>query len=138
MITSRKFEPEDWKKIDDAIEPFSYLCPDIDVANRSVAMTCADGDTIMACGGITYTGDNDGIIWLKLSKKCRKRRYFWARTVLETFRIMKDVIGGLKLHTYVLDKFCRGEKTARLIGLRKTGEFEEYKGNIYYKYTAVI
>lgn len=141
MITSRKFEPEDWEMIDDAIEPFSHM--DIgrdfsEIMKRSIALTCTEKGSVMACGGVTYISDDDGIIWLKVSGKCRNNRYFWARTILETFRIIKYSVGDLKLSTYILDKFCKGEKLANLIGLKRTDEFEEYNGNVYYRYTAVI
>lgn len=140
MILGRKFEPEDWEKIDDAVEPFSPLDCDKDffeIINRSLAITGVEDGTVMACGGITYISDNEGVIWLKVSKKCLNRSYFWARSILDTFRIMTDSIGEMKLHTYVLAKFCRGERMAKMIGLKRTDIIETLNGNIYYKYTTV-
>jgi len=45
-----------------------------------------------------------------------------------------DTVGDLKISTYVIDNFCKGERLAKLIGLKRTDEFGEYNGNKYYKY----
>ena len=47
---------------------------------------------------------------------------------------MKDSVEDLKIYTYVIKGFCKGDKLARMIGLKKTDEYEEYNGNIYFKY----
>ena len=136
----RKYKDEDWAMIKDAVEPFSPLLPDdsfLHIADRSVAVTGTERNEVMACGGITFTSDNTGIVWVKVSKKCRRAAYAWARTIRETFNAMMDSIEDLEVSTYVVNGFCKGDKLARMIGLKKTDKSEEYNGQIYYKYTAV-
>jgi len=136
MITLKEYEPEDWSAITDAVEPFSPLTPTkefLEMTKNSVAVTAIENGNVMACGGITYTSDETGIVWVKVSRKCQG--YRWARSIRETFRIMMDSIGDLRISTYVIRDFCKGDKLARLIGLQKTDEYEEYNGNIYYKYS---
>ena len=135
----RKYKYEDWAMIKDAVEPFSPLLPSdsfLHIAERSVAVTGTEDGKIMACGGITFTSNTEGLVWVKVSKQCRNNAYKWARTIRETFSVMMDSV-DLTVSTYVVNGFCKGDKLARMIGLSKTGEKEEYNGNIYYKYTAV-
>ena len=139
MIVLKEYETEDWVKIDDAIEPFSPLMPSrnfVEMTKRSsVAVTGVENGNVMACGGISYISKGEGIIWVKVSKKCLKQAFRWARSIRETFVLMRDSVGDLKISTYVLDNFYKGERLARLIGLKKSDETEKYKGNIYHKYT---
>ncbi len=135
----RKYKDEDWAMIKDAVEPFSPLLPSdsfLHIADRSVAVTGMEGDEVMACGGITFTSNTEGLVWVKVSEKCKRNAYKWARTIRETFSIMLESV-DVDVATYVLKGFCKGDKLARMIGLRKTDKTEEYNGQIYIKYTAV-
>ena len=141
MITLRKYNIDDWKKIDDAVEPFMFREPLDDfnkVVQRGVAATAIENDSIMACGGITYMNEKEGIVWIKVSRKCLNHPLEWARVIRETFNLMAKSVGSLSISTYILDNFCKGEKLARLIGLKRTDETGECNSNTYNKYTAVI
>ena len=131
----RLYKDSDWSEIKDAVEPFSPLLPNLQVGKRSVAVTAIENGKIMGCGGITFISDTEGLIWVKVSKKCRKAAYRWARTIRETYTAMIDSIGDITISTWIVRDFCKGDKLARMIGLTKTGESQEYKGNIYYKYS---
>ena len=135
MIEMRLYEDSDWLEIKDAVEPFSPLLPNDSVSKRSLAVTAIEGGEIMACGGITFISDTEGLVWVKVSEKCKRSAYRWARTIRETFTAMIESIGDIDVSTYVVKDFCKGDKLARMIGLKNTGTFREYKGNKYYKYT---
>jgi len=140
MIALRKYKIEDWSEIRDAAEPFMPPMPAKDffeMSKRGIAVTATENGHTMACGGIIYA-DDEGIVWLKMSEKCFEHSYRWARTVKETFGLMKEAVGDLRISTYILDNFCKGEKMARWIGLKRTDETGEYNGNAYHKYTAVV
>jgi len=140
MIILKKYEIEDWVKIDDAVEPLVYMESSDDfneVVQRGIAVTAIEDGVVMSCGGIAYVNEKEGIVWVRVSRKCLRQSFRWARTILEAFRIMTDSIGDLHISTYVLGDFPKGDKLARMIGLYKTGETERYKRNTYYKYTAV-
>jgi len=138
MITLRAYKDSDWKAITDAVEPFTPLLPSdlfADISKRSVAVTGVEGGEIMACGGITFTGNDEGLVWVKVSKKCEGDPYKWARNIREVFNAMMESVSELQVSTYVVANFDKGDKLARMIGLHRTNETEEYKDNMYYKYT---
>lgn len=140
MITLKEYETEDWSKIEDAVEPLMYMESSDEfneLVRRGIAVTAIEDGKVMSCGGIAYISEDEGIIWIKVSRKCLKQSYRWARTILEAFRIMMDSVGDLHISTYIVGSFPKGDKLARMIGLYKTGETEEYKDKTYYKYTAV-
>lgn len=133
MILLRKYKPEDFN-IPDAIEPFCSPTDDTGVAERGIAVTAEDGDT-RACGGIVYTSETEGMIWMKISKKCERNAYRWARTLKEGFKIMIDSV-DIKVYTYILSGFCSGERLARSLGMTKTDETEDMNDRTYYKWVA--
>ncbi len=141
MIILKEYKPEDWTKISDAVEPFMFL-KSLEEFNkktkRGIAVTATENGEIMACGGITYTSDTEGAVWVKVSRKCFKQSYRWARSIRETFRIMMDSIGSMTVTTYILNDFCKGERLAGLIGMKRTDDTEEFNGNVYNKYMVVI
>ena len=140
MILLKEYEIKDWSEIKDPMEQFVPLEPMekfLELTKQGVGITGVEDGEVMACGGVFYVNDTDGMVWLKVSKKCLENGYGWARTMRETFRLMIKAT-GLNIHTYILKDFCRGEKLARLIGLKNSGIETEYDGNKYNKFVAVI
>lgn len=137
MILFEEFKTEDWLKIEDAVEPFAYI-ESLEILFKGVSVTAVEDGEVMACGGIVLESETEGTIWCKVSKKCLGNSFSWARIMKEAFALMMDTIGDVKISTYILKGFCRGDKLARLIGLKKTDETKIYNGNTYYKYTEVI
>lgn len=141
MITLKEYEAEDWTKIDDAVEPFMIVEPLEDfnkVAQRGLAITAVEDGNVMACGGVAYINSKEGMVWVKVSKRCLEQSFRWARTIRETFGIMIESLGSMKIVTYVLTDFCKGEKLARLIGMKKTDKTYEHNGNMYNKYMVKV
>ena len=141
MIIFREYDIDDWSKIDDAVEPFMplELTKDFlfEISKRGLSITSVEDGNIMACGGITYVNNKEGTVWVKVSRKCLNDSLKWARVIRETFRLMKEVVGDLEISTYILDSFCKGERLARLIGMKRTTETKEHNGNIYNKYQVI-
>ena len=138
MIVLREYNTDDLVKIDDAVEPFMPKMPIkefTEMTQRGVAATGVEDGDVRACGGIAYFNDNDGVVWLKVSKKCLNHSFQWLRVIRETFKIMKEAVGDVAVSTYVLSGFCKGQRLARLVGMKPTNEAEEFQGNIYIKYT---
>ena len=138
MITVVEYKNGDWSKIQDAIEPFTPLCNDEfdKIAKRGMAVTAVDDDKAMACGGVTFINDKEGVVWVKVSMECLKKPVMWARAIKETFGLMVDT-AGVEIHTYILNDFCKGEKLARLIGMKRIDETKVHNGNLYNKYMVV-
>jgi hypothetical protein len=128
----REYRQEDYFAIQDAVEPFCTTEGDASLLGNGIAVTAIDGDA-MACGGIAYT-EEGGIVWVKVSMKCKDKAYAWARTIKEIFNLMIESV-DVPVSTYVLKGFCRGDRLARSIGMKKTNEIREVNGNVYYKYT---
>ena len=138
MILFEEFKTEDWFKIKDAVEPFAFV-KSVKTLLEGISTTAIENGEVMACGGIVLESETEGVIWCKVSKKCLKNSFSWARTMKEIFGLMIDTIGdNVKISTYILKGFCRGDKLARLIGLKKTNKTKIHNGNTYYKYTKVI
>ncbi len=126
----REYKIEDWSQVKDAIEPFTaeYL------GGKGISVTAIEDDKVMACGGVIYITDTEGSAWLKISKDCLTHPLKWARAIKQTFAMMIEASEGFNVTTYILVDFCKGEKLARLLGMKKTSITEEYNGNIYNKY----
>ncbi len=142
MILFREFKTEDWWKIEDVVEPFALnklLFQDFcNTIKNGVSATITEDEEVMVCGGIVLESETEGAIWCRVSKKCSVKSFRWVRTMKEALSLMMDSLGVLKISTYILDGFCKGDKLARLIGLKKSNEIETYNGNTYYKYITVI
>ena len=141
MITLREYKPDDWKMITDAVEPFMFLEPFgnfNEIVQRGLAITAVEDGVVMACGGVSYASNEEGVVWVKVSKKCFKQPFRWARTIKETFMLMAKSLGNMMIITYILKDFCRGEKLARMIGMEKSDRTYEFNDNTYNRYTAVI
>jgi len=140
MITLQLYEAGDWLKIKDPVEPFAVFDEGKvdEIVARGIAVTAIEDGKSMACGGIAFVSESEGNVWVKMSKDCAKQPFKWARGIREAFGIMVRSIGDLKISAYILDNFCKGEKMARLINLKRAGETEEYDGNLYNKYSMVI
>lgn len=139
MITYRKYTTNDWMKIDDAVEPFATPASTmkfVNVTKRGVSITAVEDDCVKACGGISFMNDTEGVAWLRISKKCKDHPIKWAREIKEVFGLMVKSV-NLEVSTYILSDFCKGEKIAKLIGMKQTKETEKYNDNIYTKYMAV-
>ena len=126
---------EDLALIKDAVEPFEPT--ESDFLERGILITAEDDGVIMACGGIVIESDTEGTIWCKVSKECSRKSFAWARTMREAFSIMKKSVGNLRISTYILDGFCKGDRLAKLIGLERSNETKIHNGNTYIKYMAV-
>lgn len=141
MITMKEYDPKDWLEIIDAVEPFLFL-ESLDefnkVAQRGIAVTAVEDGEVMACGGVAYINNDEGIVWVKISKRCLRHSFRWARTIKETFGLMMDAMKPVKIITYIQSDFCKGEKLARLIGMKKLDETFVYNDLTYNKFTVVI
>lgn len=139
MISIGEYHDGDWSRIEDAMEPFTpmYDGQFDEIARHGIAVTAVDDNKAMAVGGVTFVNEKEGMVWVKISKKCLKRPVMWARAIKETFGIMANT-AGVRIYTYILNDFCKGEKLARLIGMKRTGEKMAHNGNIYNRYVVVV
>lgn len=139
MITLKEYKTEDWLKIDDAVEPFMFHSDEFNqIVKRGIAVTAIEDGNVMVCGGIAYINEDEGIVWVKVSKKCLSQPIRYARGIREAFRLMMESLGSMTITTYILEEFCKGERLAGLIGMKKVGDTYEFRGQMYNKYAVVI
>lgn len=137
-MTIREYREGDWEKITDAVEPFvppTATSSFLQGIHRGISVSGEEGGEVVACGGIIYN-NTEGTVWLKIDKRCRGLG--WVRTIREVFALMKKSVGDLNITTHVLKGFCRGDKMAKMIGLKATDDSVSYNGNKYTKYVTVI
>lgn len=133
MTTLKKYEVGDWMRIPDAMEPFIPGSV-TEATEHGLAVSAEEDGNMMLCGGIAFVDDEEGVVWVKVSKKCLKEPVKWGRTLKEAFVLMSKITEDMKLVTYVVKDFCKGDRLARLIGMKPTDETREFNGNIYCKY----
>jgi hypothetical protein len=138
MIFLRVYKKGDCFKVKDSVEAFPELGEIDEASKRGIAVTALEDGQEMGCGGISFINEKEGLIWLKLDKRCSLHPCKWAKKVKEVFNIMIDCAGKIKIYAYVRDGFCEGERLAKWIKLKKTDMTEKYKGNTYNIYSTVI
>jgi hypothetical protein len=139
MIAVELFKQQDWHDVESFTEPFLREVQDdkfFEELGNGVALTAKKNGKVMACGGIMYAPDGEGVTWLKASRECLKSPVTWTRTFRDGFRMMQGVM-DVKAVCYVLKGFCEGGRVARLIGMKTTGEEVEQNGKTFIKYMAV-
>lgn len=140
MITLKEYETEDWIKIDDAIEPFMPF-KSLDefnvIVKRGIAVTAIENGNVMACGGIAYKTDDEGLVWVKVSKKCFSKPVKYAKGIMDVFKVMIESLGHMTVTAYIVDNFCKGERLAKMIGMKRIGIPIEFNGNKYNLYSVV-
>lgn len=139
MVILKEYKTEDWSKIDDAVEPFMFHNEEFNqIVKRGIAVTATEDGNVMVCGGIALTSEDEGIVWVKVSKKCLSQPIRYARGIRETFRLMMESLGSMKIVTYIVEDFCKGEKLARMIGMKKVGETYQFNNKMYNKYSVIM
>ena len=140
MITLKKYETKDWLKINDAVEPFMFMESFGEfnkLVQRGIAITAIEDGAVMSCGGIAYINEKESLVWVKVSKKCLSQPVRYARGIRETFKLMIKSLGSMKIVTYIVEDFCKGERLAKMIGMKKVGKTYEFNSKMYNKYMVV-
>ena len=138
MITLKEYKTEDWSKINDAVEPFMFHNNEFNqMAKRGVAVTAIEDGNVMVCGGVALVSEDEGIVWVKVSRKCLNKPIKYARGIKEVFKYMMDSLGSMTIVTYILENFCKGERVAKLIGMKKVDKTYKFRGQVYNKFMVV-
>lgn len=142
MITLKEYETEDWVNIDDAIEPFTPMTPPdgfLEMTRKNgVAVTGIENGKTMACGGIVCVGNDEGIIWVKASKKCLNQPFKWGKSMFDIFKVISETLHPITITAYIVEGFRRSERMARMVGMKKIGVPYDMNGKKYNKYAVVV
>ena len=129
----RKYQDGDYEAIQDSVEPMTVQGDINLVKDLGVHLTATEGGSVVAVGGIIMTGDDEGEVWLKLSKNNLNKRIL-ARILKEGYIILRDSFGLSRLTAKVQEGFCSGIRLATAFGFKPTDEtidISEYHYRIY-------
>ena len=135
------YKKGDWAKVKETVEPFMPLTDDgffDDIALLGIAVTVTEDDKSICCGGVTFLSKDDGYVWIKINKNCITNIIATARVIRETFELMLDSMSGIKVSTYILDGFRKGERLARFVGMKKNCKSICFRNHKYNKFMVVI
>jgi hypothetical protein len=115
----REYRDGDYEAIQDCVEPGVIEGDFSDIKDRGVYLTVTIDDRPVACGGITLISDDEGEIWLKLSKEAMSRSIIMLRIFRAGLKIIRDSFGDIEIKARVLDGFEKGMKMAEHFGFNE-------------------
>lgn len=117
---ARNFEKEDWFAIEDSFEADTLTAEGLDVAMAGVSLTVEENGSVMACGGVTPTGE----MWLRLSRNAN------IQAAVEAIKIgvddLRKSFDGVQLWCRVKTGWREGEQFVRWLGMELSGTEGEY------------
>ena len=129
-MTLRPYQHGDYESITDCVEPIAYEGNFDVIEGCGAYVTAVDGNVVLGCGGVVITDDDEGEVWVRLSKRvCHKP--------LQLLRILKGGFEGIKaceiktLRAKVQDGFEQGTRLAKKFGFSPTGEEITINGILY-------
>lgn len=127
----REFEIEDWDNIKNVVEPFTLCDVPKEIINMGWGITAIEDGEILGCGGVLLTGENEGSIWVMLSKEAAKKPVRAMLVIRDCLRIIRKSFELDTMVSYVLQKFKKGKRMAEYFGFYPTGQTIKYRGRKY-------
>lgn len=123
-ISIRMYEDGDYESITDCVEPMSHLGSFDAIRDRGVYFTATGDGKPIGCGGIVLIDDDEGEIWLRLSKTICKYPVILVRILKSAKEILDKTFGFKRLVAKVQDDFEPGKRVVRFFGFDKTDKTE--------------
>ena len=118
MVYVRAFKKEDlsaFEPIEPGIGRFNdELARAIEDSNLSI--TGVREGKIFGCGGIHPINEEQGEIWLRLSKDCQKHKLDTLRWLREGFKIIEETFGFRQINATIKCGFEQSIKLAKFLG----------------------
>ena len=130
----RMYKESDYDRIGECAEPLSPMEIIRVRKNSGVHLTVTHKRRILACGGIIITGDDEGCVWMRLTKELCKNKIELIRMLKEGLKIVEESFGLSKLRACVKDSFPTGQRFAEHFGFHRTDETFESAGTTYRVY----
>jgi hypothetical protein len=124
MIALRLYQDGDYESIVDGVEPFINQGDFSVIKDSGVYLTMTHDDKVICCGGVVVKGDDEGVVWVKLSKSFCKKPIVFYRTMRHGLDIIIESLGFSKITTKVQEGFEQGERLVRHLGFKKTNQIE--------------
>jgi len=130
-VRIREFKIEDWDNIKDVVEPFTLCDVPKEIIQMGWGITAIEDDEILGCGGVLLTEEDEGSIWVKLSRKATKKPVRTMLIIRDCLKIIKESFELDSMVSYVLQRFKKGQRMAEYFGFYPTGQTIKYRGKKY-------
>lgn len=121
MIQLRYYKEGDYESIQ-AVEPELVKGDFSEIIDKGVYFTAVDDDKPIGCGGIIFTGEDSGEVWLTLSESFVKKPVLFIRILEAGYALLKDSLEIKKITAKVNAKFNKGCRLIRHFGFNKVRE----------------
>lgn len=118
----RLYKKGDYDAIEDSTEPLGRPADESLIEEYSVSLTIDDEGVPVACGGIIYDTETDGIVWVKISNKMTRKTLVLVKVLRNGLDILIDSFGFKKITARVREDFCAGHRFIRHFGFKPTTE----------------
>ncbi len=96
------------------------------IEDSGLAVTGIRDGEIIGCGGVHPVEDSeDGVIWLRLSRKCMNNPIDTFRWIKSGLKIIEETYPFRQLNATILSKFKRGIKLAEKLGFKQVQTMTE-------------
>jgi len=113
-MTLKEFEKSDWDNVLDPVEPGEFVLSNPSAFDNGMGVTVLEDDKVLGCGGIVLNDNNNGEVWLKVSKSTNPRTI--VAGVLAGFKIIKDSFPDVTIRCRALNGFDKGHRLIRRLG----------------------
>ena len=118
----RLYQKGDFDAITDCTEPIGRPTDENLILEYSVSLTVEDDGVPVACGGVIYDTETDGIVWLRLSNNMAHKTISLVRLLRNGLAILVDSFGFDRITARVKEDFGEGHRFARRFGFTPTKE----------------
>ena len=92
------------------------------IEDSDLSVTGIRDGKVIGCGGVHPLDDEQGEIWLRLSKDCQKHKLDTIRWLRDGFKIIEETFGFRQLNTSIKCCFAQSTKLVEYLGFKKTQE----------------
>lgn len=107
MIQLRHYKPGDYESIE-SVEPILEKGDFSTIADKGIYFTMVDDDKPVGCGGVLFTGEESGEIWLTVSKEISDKPITFIRTLDAGYNLLKESLEIQKITARVRVGFNQG------------------------------
>ena len=118
MIYVRPFKSEDlsaFEPIEPGIGRFNDELAQM-IEDSGLSVTGVRKGKIFGCGGVHPIDEEQGEIWLRLSKDCQKHKFDTLRCLREGFKIIEQTFGFKQINATIRCGFEQSIKLAKFLG----------------------
>lgn len=132
-IFIRPFKKSDLDAFEPIEEGINRFDPDLAEAieNSGLSVTGIRNGEIVGCGGVHPIDEEQGELWLRLSKSCQKHKLDTIRWLREGLIIIEEVYPFKQLNASIKATFKQSIKLIRFLGFVQTQAGQEF--NVYSK-----